>query len=251
MGTLSTIIIISVVIVICVVGVTIIQRREQEKARIRQLVSKYRFRANETANILSNFASIPIGAEARMLMLNYIILNLNQAVKLAPNDQNLQSSIETASQQATNASSPVDSQRLNIPKDPTQLTQLISQLSKLGKYLTRFKAIPALDGNMVAIAVSKLSLLISEAKICAYIQQGQNCLAKHDYVRSQSLFQTAQQMLNKFSNKNARLETLEQELQELIKSTPMQAATKTLSIEPEEKAPEEESTDIFGPKKKW
>lgn len=251
MGTLSTIIIISVVILVCVVGVTIIQRREQEKARIRQLVSKYRYRANETANILSNFANTPIGLEARMLMLNYIILNLKQALKLIPNDANLQTSIENLTLQASNASSPIDSQRLNIPKDPNQLAQLISQLSKLGKYLTRFKAIPALDENMVAIAVSKLSLLISEAKICAYIQQGQNSLATHDYVRSQGLFQTAQQMLNKFTKKNSRLETLEQELQALIKATPMEAANRTLSIENEEKGTEEESADIFGPKKKW
>ncbi len=251
MGTLPTIIIISVVIAICVVGITIIQRREQEKARIRQLVSKYRYRANETANILSNFASIPIGMEARTVMLNYVILNLKQAAKLAPNDANLKSSLDTVTQQAANTNSPVDSQRLNIPRDPTQLNQLISQLSKLGKYLLRFKTVAALDGNMVAVAVNKLSLLISEAKICAYIQQGQTALTKHDYVRSQSLFQTAQKMLNKFSNKNSRLESLEQELQELIKSTPVEAASKPLSIEPEEKASEEDSTDIFGPKKKW
>ncbi len=257
MGTLTTIIIISVIIVICVAGITIIQKREQEKARIRQLIAKYRYRANETANILSNFAKTPIGTEARSLMLSYIQLNLAQAVKLAPDDGNLNSSLETIKEQAKNPSSPVDSQRLVIPTDPTQLSLLISQLSKLGKYLLRFKAVPSLDSNQIAVAVSKLSLLISEAKICAYIQQGQSALAKHDYVRAQGLFQTAQQMLDKFTNKNSRLTALETELQELINLTPSQAANKTLSLEetPQESEQKADSspevTDIFGPKKKW
>ena len=255
MGTLSTIIIISVIIFACVVGVTIIQRREQEKARIRQEVAKYRYRANETANILSNFSTTPIGAESRTLMLKYIQLNLAQAIKLAPGDSALKNNLASVTQQIANVSSKVDSQRLVIPRDPAQLNQLIQQLLKLGKYLLRFKAIKSLDSNLISVAVKKISLLTSEAKICAHIQQGQNSLASHNYVKAQSNFQTAQQMLDRFDSKNSRLLALETELKELINLTPSQAANKTLSLDTQEQTTNEledsQKDDIFGPKKKW
>lgn len=255
MGSFSTIIVIVVVIGMCIAGISIIQRREQEKARIRQQVSKFRYRANETGSILSNFSKIPIGAESRSLMLKYIQLNLQQGLKLMPHDLSLQNNLKSVTEQMSNAGSSVDSQRLLIPKDIGQLGQLIQQLTKLGKYLLRFKNIKAMDSNLVSVAVSKISLLIAEAKICAYIQQGQNHLAKHDYVLAQSNFQTAQQMLAKFSNKNSRLIALENDVRELVNSTPSQAAAKKLNMNGEQhqgsESGDQQKDDIFGPKKKW
>ena len=65
MESFSTLLIIFVVLIASVGGITVIQRREQAKAKLRQQVAKYRYRANETANILENFSKIPIGEEAR------------------------------------------------------------------------------------------------------------------------------------------------------------------------------------------
>jgi len=230
-------------------GITIIQRREQEKAKIRQQVAKYRYRANEAGSILENFSKIPIGQEARNLLLQYIYLNLKKATQLDSSDQHLLSSLNSIKNQLDNPQSSVDKQRLNIPKEHQQLNILISQLSKLGKYLLKFKNIKAMQTSKVPIAINQIMLLISEAKICAYIQQGQKALSEHNYVNAQRNFQVAQQMLNKFTNKNTRLASLESELQVLVKSTPHEAAKKNLSIEPESFS--EEKDVIFGPKKKW
>ncbi len=237
-------------------GIAVIQQREQAKARIRQQVAKYRYRANETASILDNFSAIPIGENARKLLLQYIQLNLLAAKKIAPNDPTLSTSLTNISLQLKNTKSKIDQQRLNIPTDVQQLNILIKNLSKLGNYIMQFKNVAAMNRPIITPAVQRIMLLISEAKICAYIQQAKSSLTEHNYVQAQRDFQIAQQMLDRFPNKNSRLESLDSELKELVNSTPSEAAKTSLSIdaEGEENSPhksEEDSDQIFGPKKKW
>ncbi len=256
MESISTLFVIVIVLVASVGGIAIIQRREQAKALLRQQIAKYRYRANETASILDNFSNIPIGEEARRLLLQYILLNLSAAQKLAPTDPMIARNLASIKQQMQNPQSNVDKQRLNIPQDFQQLSLLIKHLSRLGKYLMRFKNIKAMNVALVMPAVNKIMLLISEAKICAYIQQAKKALTEHNYVNAQRDFQIAQQMLDRFTNKNSRLEALEIELKELVNATPQEAAKKSLSIDIENEAEtnsqyEEESDNIFGPKKKW
>lgn len=251
MDSLGTIIIIAFFLIASVAGIAVIQKREQEKAKIRQQVAKFRYRANEAGSILENFSAIPIGQEARALLLQYIFLNLKQACKLTPNDHLLNSNLENIKKQLENTESNIDKQRLNIPKDHQQLNVLISNLSKLGKYLLKFKTMKAMAVSKVPLAINKIMLLISEAKICAYIQQGQKALAEHNYVSAQRNFQVAQQMLNKFTNKNSRLTSLESELQGLVKATPKEAANKNLNLDHQEEKETVQNDNIFGPKKKW
>jgi len=252
MGSFSIIIVIAFVLVASVLGIAIIQKREQAKAKLRQQIAQYRYRANETGSILENFSAIPIGAETRGLLLQYIQLNLSAASRLAPTDSLIARNLSSIKEQLKNPQSNVDKQRLSIPKDSQQLNLLIKQLSKLGNYILRFKTIKAMSVDKVPVSVNKIMLLISEAKICAYIQQGQRSLAEHNYVNAQRHFQIAQQMLDKFKNKNSRLVSLEAELKELVNLTPQQAANKSLSIDTEEsESAEAEQDNIFGPKKKW
>lgn len=252
MDSLFTIIFISVILVACVSGITVIQKREKAKEQLRQQVAKFRFRANETASILDNFANIPIGEEARGLLLQYIKLNLSSANKLAPSDPHISRNLASVNRQLQDPRSAVDEQRLNIPKDTQQLNILIKNLSKLGKYLLRFKTIKTMTQNIIPIAVNKIMLLISEAKICAYIQQGQKALTEHNDVNAQRFFQTAQKMLDKFKNKNSRLIALESELKGLVNLTPVKTANKKLNIDKEVINTENSEQDsIFGPKKKW
>jgi len=241
------IIIIAIVLFVAVAGIGVVQKKEQAKAALRQQIAKYRYRANETANILDNFSSVPIGEEARTLLIFYIKLNLTAARKLAPSDPVLAKNLENINHQLQTPQSDVDKQRLNIPKDSQQLNILIKQLSKLGQYLLKFKAIKAMPAAKVPLAINRIMILISEAKICAYIQQGKKSLTEHNYVNAQRNFQTAQQMLDKFTNKDSRLITLESELKELANLKPSEAANKSLSIDQEET----DNDNIFGPKKKW
>lgn len=158
--------------------------------------------------------------------------------------------IESIEQQMQNTRSDVDKQRLAIPTDFAQLSILIQKMSQLASYIVNFKKIPALNSPDISAAVNRIMLLISEAKICAYIQQAKGALTQHNYVHAQRDFQIAQSMLSRFSNKNSRLQALEAELQELIKSTPEEAANTHLSIDDDEYG-EKTDDSIFGPKKKW
>ncbi len=252
MESFSTILVILVVLISSVAGIAVIQRREQAKAKLRQQVAQYRYRANETANILENFATIPIGEEARRLLLQYIQLNLSAANNLDPSDPLIARNLLSINQNLENPQSNIDKQRLTIPSDFQQLNILIKRLSTLGKYMMRFKDIKAMNTTLVIPAVNKIMLLISEAKICAYIQQAKTALQEQNYVSAQRDFQIAQQMLDKFSRKNSRFQALENELKDLINATPQEVAKTNLNTEIESQPKSENEGDsIFGPKKKW
>jgi len=251
MDSFYTIIIIAIVLFVSVAGIGIVQKKEHAKAALRQQIAKYRYRASETVNILDNFSSIPIGEEARTLLIFYIKLNLTAAKKLAPADPILAKNLENINHQLQNPQSNVDKQRLVIPKDSQQLNILIKQLSKLGQYLLKFKSVKAMPAAKVPLAINRIMLLIAEAKICAYIQHGKKALTDHNYVNAQRNFQTAQQMLDKFTNKDARLITLESELKELANLKLNEAANKSLSIENEQNNEDADNDNIFGPRKKW
>ncbi len=251
MGSFSIIVVIVVILVVSVTAISIIQKREHEKALLRQKISQYRFRANQASNILSNFSQLPIGAEARQILMQYCLANLNAVKKLSPNDISAIKSIETLKENIQSPQSPADTQRLKIPSDMALLTKQISQLSTLAKFILKQHKTNRAASNLAPVAVNKIMALISESKICAYIQQGKDSLSKHQYVPAQKSFIMAQQMMLKIPNKNERIKQLEIELQELVKSTPTEAMNTQLSIdEPEyEEAPKE--GELFGPRKKW
>ena len=253
MESLSTILVIAVVIVVAVTGITYIQRKEEAKAKIRQQIAQYRYRANEAIRILENFSKIPIGLESRVLLLQYARLNLTAAVKLSPSEVTIRSNLARVQVQLEKPASPIDNQMLQIPEDFTQLTLLLKNLSKLGKYLRKFQSISAMNTNEISIAVNKLNLLIAEAKITAFAKQGKKALANSDYVNAQRSLLTAKNMLKKFPQKNSRLVKLEQEIDKQANTTNEQAATKTTEAVSKIDSSSKKSSqdDIFGPKKKW
>lgn len=251
MASIPTIILIVTLIFISVSVITVIQKREKARALLLQKVAQYRYRANEAANILSNFAQIPIGLESRTLLMQYIQLNLKAANQLMPSDAGITRSLNAISEQLSSPESSIDKQKLNIPKESEQLQIMVKHLSTLGKYLIKFQSIKAMKTQLIKPAIQHINTLISEAKICAFIQQGKMALQQHNYVSAQRSFQTSQQMLNRFTSKNERLKTLEIELKQLVNATPKEAAEKDLTFNNPENDSEQESGNVFGPKKKW
>ena len=253
MSTIS-IVISGIVLILCVVLIAYVHKREAEKAAMREKIAKYRFRANQATSILSNLAQLPIGVETRQALMQYALLHLTAINKLTPNDQTNNNNIQILKTQLESPQSPADNQRLIIPNDMQQLKRQISQFTNLAKFIVKIGKSPAISDQLAAASVQKIISLITESKICAYIQQGKEMLTKHDYVPAQRNFTLAQQMLANVKNKNSRLQQLETELLELIKSTPNQALDTELSLN-EKAATEaekpEEKDDLFGPKKKW
>ena len=72
MESLNLIVIISALLIGAVFFVVNQQRKEQKKAAEFHQASKYKYRANEAANILSNFSNFPIGEETRKILLQTI-----------------------------------------------------------------------------------------------------------------------------------------------------------------------------------
>ena len=253
MSSFAIIAVILIILVISVAIITIIQKREQEKALLRQKIAQYRYRANNAINILGNFSRLPIGSEARQILLQYSLANLKAIAKLSPEDEAVRKQITQISQSIQSQNSPADKSPLEIPPDFSLLTQQINQLSTLAKFLVKLNKSNAAQASLVPVAVSKIMSLISESKICAYIQQGKDSLSKHEYVPAQKSFIMAQQMMLKITNKNERLKKLELDLLELIKSSPSKAKNTELSFNQssnEEQQPNEED-GLFGPRKKW
>ncbi len=257
MESLSTLLIMAVVIIASVIGISVIQRREQAKAKLAEQISKYRYRANEASRILDNFSNIPIGGETRAILLQFIQLNLSKMHQLSPGNTPVQASLEAINQKLKAPSLKIDQSRLVIPKNNEQLKLLIKNLGQLGRYLEKFNSIAEIKPK-IPLAINKISLLIMEAKICAYIQQGQKALFEHNYVNAQQNFQIAQKMLNKITNKNPRLSQLEKELIELVNQPVHKSIQKNLNLDTPELSTDEKvdtpnnaENDVFGPKKKW
>ena len=252
MTSFSAIIIILAVIIGCVVAITVIQKREQQKAALRQKIAQYKYRANQAASILSNFTQQPIGTEARLILLKYSLVNLKAIQKLNPQEPNIAKSVAAIEEKVKAPQNAADNQKLTIPNDLVLLTQQVNQLSTLAKFILKINKLNLVPAQTASIAAQKIMRLISESKICAYIQQGKTALSKHEYVPAQRSFIMAQQMLAKVSNKDQRLISLESELQELIKSSPTDALKTELSFGlKEDQEGEEEEGSVFGPRKKW
>jgi len=254
MSSFGTIFIILIILVACVAALTIIQKREQQKAALRQKIAQYKYRANQASNILGNFTQQPIGKEARLVLLKYSMANLSAIKKLNPGEPNIDKSIEVLNKSIQNPKNPADTQKLTIPSDLTLLTKQVNQLSTLAKFILKINKMNLVPAQTAGVAVKRIMGLISESKICAYIQQGKESLSKHDYVPAQRSFLMAQQMMAKIPDKNQRLVALESELQELIKSSPTDAMNTELSFDHptgETEEGEENHDDLFGPRKKW
>ncbi len=259
MESLSTLLVMAIVIIVSVLGITAIQRREQAKAKLAEQIAKFRYRANEAARILENFSQIPIGGEARGVLLKFIQLNFSKIQQLSPNDVSVNNALSSINQQLQAPELNIDKTKLSIPQSVEKLNILIKNLSQLAKYLEKFKTIAELN-QKVPLAINRISFLILEAKLCAYIQQGKKSLHQHNYVNAQQNFQVAKKMLDKITNKTPRIKQIEKELIELTNQPVEKSIQKDLNIEIPEtevqaasKEPVEESSesDIFGPKKKW
>lgn len=253
MDSLSTIFIIASVLVIAVMGMTYVQRKEEAKAKIRQQITQYRYRANEAVQILDNFSKVPIGLESRTLLLQYAQLNLVAALKLSPSETTISNNLASVKLELKKPSSAIDSQMLQIPDDINQLTLLLKNLSKLGKYLQKFQSITSMNTNSIPIAVNKLNSLIAESKITAFAKQAKKALANGDYVNAQRNLQTAKNMLKQIPQKNSRLIKLAEELDKQTNSTAEEVASnhKDVSEKADVPARETNQDEIFGPKKKW
>lgn len=260
MNTVLTMLMIFVVLAVCIGGLAIIQKREKEKEALRQQIAKFKYRANQASSILSSVELLPVGTETRQIILQHILGYLKAIQKLAPADLANNNNIQSVSKALESPQNPVDKQSLVIPNNPEELKLQINRLTTLAKYISKLKTAPSVSTGLIPVAIQKIMSLVSESKICAYIQQGQNALAEHKYVPAQRLFTMSQDMLDKIPNKNSRLTQLEADLQELIKSSPTEALNTDLAFN-EEKAEEQEQAEesgiqnandtLFGPKKKW
>jgi len=260
MNSFVIIIVIIVILFISVSAIAVIQKREHEKALKRQRIAQYRYRTNQAETILTNTSQLPVGPEARKIILQYGLANLLAIRQISPDDSTNNKNIQSFQSRLENPNAAVDKQKLVIPHDVSLLKKQINGLSNLAKYIVKLNKSKAVSSELVPVAANKIMALIAESKICAYVQQGKSSLENHEYVAAQQSFTMAQTMLTKIKNKNGRLNQLAVELQELIKSSPTEALNTELDFTDKntaDNAPENGPTSsgkeepLFGQKKKW
>lgn len=216
MDSLTTILIFAVLLVVSILTITIIQKKEKEKAEIRQKISQYKYRAKQAMDILANFALIPIGLEARKVLMQYALTNLKAAEQLNPQDGINNRNIELVKTEIQTPHFPVDSESLVIPTDLEELQKKVSQFSTLSKYITQISTSPAVNQELGKIASHNIITRIFELKICAHFQQGKELLEQRNYVKAQNQFISARDLLQQLPQKNEKLTQIETELLEVM-----------------------------------
>ena len=256
MDTFNLLVIISALLVGAVIFVVNIQRKEHKKAEQFHQASKFKYRANESANILSNFAKIPIGEETRKILLQVIQKNLTNALKIQPQDKYIRERLPAVNKQLTNTKNKIDSSQLTIPADQQQLDKLLNSLTKLSSYIIKISKINKLDLSLTKTSIGKISSLITETKLSAYIQQVKKGLAtgNHDFAVKRLI--TTKQLITGLKTKSNRIVALQERLAKLEQEVKIsyQKAKENKKIQQEKNIQEEPSEDlnsVFGPKKKW
>ncbi len=256
MESFNLLVIIFILLVGAVIFVVNIQRKEHKKAAQFHQASKFKYRANESANILSNFSKTPIGEETRKILLQVIQKNLSLALKIQPQDKYIIERLPSVNKQLTNTVSKIDSSQLIIPTDPLQLNKLVSSLTKLSGYIIKISEINKIDLSLTKISVGKISSLITETKLTAYIQQIKNGLTSgnHDFaikrlVTTKQLIAGLKNKSNRIISLQERLATLEQEVK--ISFQKAKNGKKIQLVKNSQKDPSDNDDSVFGPKKKW
>ncbi|PCI73531.1 MAG: hypothetical protein COB38_00245 [Gammaproteobacteria bacterium] len=256
MDTFNLLIIIFVLLVGAVIFVVNIQRKEHKKAEQFHQASKFKYRANESANILSNFAKIPIGEETRKILLQVIQKNLTYALKIQPQDKYVRERLPAVNKQLSNTNNKIDSGQLTLPADPQQLNKLLNSLTKLSSYIIKISKVNKLDMPLTKISIGKLSSLITETKLSAYIQQIKKGLATENYDFAVKQLVTTKQLIAALKTKSNRIIALQERLAKLEQEVKIsyQKAKQNKKIQQEKisrKEPSEDVDTVFGPKKKW
>jgi len=215
MESFNLIILIFILLAGTVLIVANIQRKEQKKAEKFHQASKYKYRANETANILSNFAKIPIGEETRKILLQVIQKNLTLALKIQPEDRYIRERLPVVNKQLTNTASKTDSGQLLVPTDSQQLDKLLNSLKKLSVYIIKISQSNKLDLPLTKSSIAKLSSLITEVKLTTYIHQIKKGLTTKNYDFAVKMLITTKQIMSGLKNKSNRIVTLQDHLTQL------------------------------------
>lgn len=256
METANLLIIFFILLVGAVFFIVNIQRKEQKKASLFHQASKYKYRANESANILSNFAKIPIGEETRKILLQVIQKNLTLALKINPKDTYVRDRLPVINKQLANTTNRIDSGQLIIPADHKQLDKLVNSLTKLSSYIVKISEINKLDLSLAKSSNAKILSLVTEAKLTAYIQQIKQGLATKNYDFAVKRLVTTKQLVAGIKSKSNRIISLQDRLVKLEQEVKIsfQRAKKLQQTQQEnnqhQESIEEENT-VFGPKKKW
>ncbi len=260
MDTFSLLMVIFAFLVGAVIFIVSIQRKEQKKAAQFHQISKYKYRANESANVLSNFAKTPIGEETRKILLQVIQKNLMLAIKIQPQDKYVKERLPAVEQQLSNTVTKVDSVQLTLPTDSQQLHNLLNSLAKLSSYIIKISKINKLDLSLTNTSIAKISSLVTEVKLSAYIQQIEKGLSIKNYDFAVKRLVTTKQLIKGLKNKNKRIVALNErllKLEQLVKLSVQKAKKlqKNQQIKQQKIASDRSKNDeisgVFGEKKKW
>ena len=129
----TIIIIISVLLVASVIGSILYTKKEQAAAEKRQLVSNFRYKADEALNFFDNLQTAGLEKIVYHFLLDRIVYNLNQAYNLIPSTPGVKLKLKSAN--STMESLDSLTFPCHIHDDEYEFKNLLAKLNKLINYI--------------------------------------------------------------------------------------------------------------------
>ncbi len=255
MSTTAIITLIVVLLVLAVATSGYFQFREQQKAERRQKLSKYRYRARQGQDLYDKFFEFPIGGHTRLVILQYIALNLQKALQVEPSLTELSQSLDMINQKIDAPETPADKQRLKAPSDPQEMVVLMGRLKNLMRFVHKVGKAPGIDMTAASNSLNHLKTLYLSLQTHTYIGVAKKRANEGNIIQALQFLDNAQKLLVKQDISKPETQTMLKELEALsqdikqMRDSPEQEAEQP--TENEDEIELGDTDDLFQPKKKW
>ncbi|WMS88141.1 hypothetical protein [Pleionea litopenaei] len=255
MDTTILIIIIVALLIVAVGTSGYFQFREQQKAERRQNFSKFNYRAREGQELYDRFHELPIGADTRKVILQYIAVNLTKALQVEPGANELKNTLNEIQQRIESPALPADKQRLRPPSDPQELVVLMGRVKSLVRYIHKIGRMPGIDIGAASNGLNNLKRVYLNLQTQTYIAIGKKKVSEKAFPQAFIAFDNAKKLLLRQNIADDETQATLQELERLMQETKQQRQPVDPSVDAEHNEEESldlgDSDDLFQPKKKW
>ena len=233
---------------------TYLQINEQRKAEKRQRVAKFRYRAREGQDLYDQFYEVPIGRDARISIMQYIIQNLSKALEIDPSQKDVRQSLNYLTSKIKEPEAPADKSRHALSNNAQELIALMGKLRKLMHYLHRLSKIPGIDSSIANKGLHSIRLLYLELQTQSFVVVGKMAMSESKWGLAKQHFDSAKKVLLQQNITSSKTQAVLEELNQLLDDIKSRKKEETNILSKqfeEENADEREKDTLFQPKKKW
>ena len=250
--------IIIILIVVLIVAAFLINALQQHRARQelekRNELSKYRNLIDETENVISACATMPVSPRLMQILNDRVLTGLKGMAELGSATSDIKKRISDAEQQK-NASMSVDNKptnEFNLPDNDKLIIQYIQAVKKLRILLRSELSKGRLDNRTFAEEDKNLERLQLRVNIETLIKRGRNAMQSGMLGSARQYFEKAIKALENQTQPDEYMVTRLANLKEWLGN--IQDDLKNANAEDRarrKEAERDELDELFAPKKKW